>query len=53
VGTNLIGSVRGLPGKILDFLSDNCKSAAGVPGSGGFDRRVERKEIGLFRNRSD
>lgn len=38
---------RGLVGQLLDFVGDDGEAASCLAGAGGFDRGVERKEIGL------
>ena len=40
-------------GQVTNFLRNHREAAAGVTGPGRFDRRVERQQVGAFRNQVD
>src|SRR6185369_4812854 len=50
---DLGGRFRGLLGQRLDLVGNDRKTATGVAGAGGFDRRIERQKIGLLGDRLD
>ena len=51
--TDLSGRLRGLFGQRFHFGRDHRKSAAGLACAGGFDRGIQRQEIGLAGNGID
>jgi hypothetical protein len=53
VRADLVGGLCSLARQGFDLLGDHRKSAAGLAGPGGLDGRVEREQVGLFRNRRD
>lgn len=46
--SNLFGGAGGAFGKGAHFIGDNGKSATLLAGAGGFDGRIERKQVGLI-----
>ena len=47
------GGVGGATRQCTHFIGDHRKAAALVASAGGFDRGVERQQVGLFGNRAD
>ena len=43
----------GLPGQRLNLVRHHRKAAAGLAGTSGFDRGIEREKVGLLGNRLD
>ena len=41
------GRLGGLSRKTFDLGCNHCKALAGLAGAGGFDRRIEREQVGL------
>ena len=44
---DLVGCLAGLGGQILHLAGDDCKSLARLTGTGRFDRRIQREQVGL------
>ena len=53
LGGNVLGRLGGLGGERLDFRGDHGKSPTRLAGARGFDRGVERQQIGLTGNVAD
>ena len=50
---DLVCGVLGFLGELSDFFGNDREPAALLPGSGGFDRGVERQQVGLLRDPGD
>src|SRR5208282_2579074 len=45
---NFLGGLRGFLRQLADFLGDDGKPEAVFAGASGFNRGVQRKQVGLF-----
>src|SRR5688572_7607530 len=48
LGADFLGGLGGLVGEVLHLGSDDRETLAGLASAGGFDRGVERQEVGLL-----
>ena len=51
--SDVLGGVGGLLGERLDLLGDDGEAGAGFAGPCRLDRRIQRQQIGLLRDRGD
>ena len=45
---DVLGGAGGLLRQLLDLVGDDGEALAGLPGTGGLDRGVEREQVGLL-----